>query len=222
MKSTECYIKAVTAERRTPEQRRHYKRLQDRQRKQAEYNSDKMLRAMEVTCFVLLLVAIIASVTVNHRTVQAITPAPIKTVVAMPEADIEEPDTSYRRDDIPLSYDLQDLLHATTEEYDLPYNMVLAQMWRETGYRNVMGDDGDSVGYLQVQEKWHKTRMDKLGVTDLKNPKGNFLVACDYLRECIDTTDTTADALTKYNSGHTGTNQYAIDVLTRWEQLEEK
>ena len=35
----------------------------------------------------------------------------------------------------------------------------------------------------QIQKKWHWDRMERLGVTDLMGPSGNFRVGCDFLAE---------------------------------------
>ena len=70
----------------------------------------------------------------------------------------------YFRDDVPLSYEDQDFLHTACNESGVPYALALAVIQKETGFRNVLGDDGASAGYMQVQERWHRDRMERLGV----------------------------------------------------------
>ena len=87
---------------------------------------------------------------------------------------------------------------------------------QETEFRNGVGDDGRSVGYMQVQRRWHEDRMARLGVTDLTDPYGNFRVGCDYLAELLGKYPL-EEALTAYNSGKPGKSAYASNVLAYME-----
>lgn len=126
----------------------------------------------------------------------------------------------YFRDDVPLSYEDQDFLHTACQESGVPYALALAVIERETQFQNLVGDDGASLGYMQVQERWHWDRMDRLGVTDLMNPFGNFRVGCDFLAELLEKYPT-QEALTAYNSGSPGYNQYSYDVMANYEKWKE-
>jgi soluble lytic murein transglycosylase-like protein len=73
-----------------------------------------------------------------------------------------------------------------------------------------------------VQPRWHAERMKKYGVTDLKDPYGNFLVGCDYLAELAKKDRGIEWMLHAYNGGMSYANkmakavsvsQYAKDVL---------
>lgn len=130
------------------------------------------------------------------------------------DGDIEAVSMEYDpvRDDVPLDAETQRLLYEACGETGIRYELALAVIWQETDFRNVIGDGGESYGYMQVQPRWHGKRMEQLGVTDLSDPYGNFLVGCDYLAELVEKHDLT-DALTKYNSGKTGDSQYARSVL---------
>lgn len=116
--------------------------------------------------------------------------------------------SGYFREDVPLDGDTQALLRAACEETGIPYELALAVIRQETEFRNVVGDDGRSVGYMQVQRRWHEDRMARLGVTDLTDPYGNFRVGCDYLAELLEKY-TLEEALTAYNSGKPGKSAYA-------------
>ena len=121
--------------------------------------------------------------------------------------------------DVPLDGDTQALLRSACEESSVDYNLALAVIWKETGYQNITGDDGASTGYMQVQERWHKDRMTRLGVTDLSDPYGNFRVGCDYLAELLGKYPL-AEALTAYNCGSSGQSEYANDVIGKLGELE--
>lgn len=160
------------------------------------------------------------------------TPAPAAEVVTVepipaqvltldvPATDVEaaEPESPFYREDIPLDYDTQGLLYAACGETGIRYELALAMIWRETTFRNVVGDGGESYGYMQVQPKWHSDRMAKLGVTDLMDPLGNFRVGCDYMAELLEKYEL-PEALTAYNTGSPGHNQYADDVIGYMEDL---
>lgn len=126
----------------------------------------------------------------------------------------------YFRDDVPLSYEDQDFLHTACQESGVPYALALAVIERETQFQNLVGDDGASLGYMQVQERWHWDRMERLGVTDLMNPFGNFRVGCDFLAELLEKYPT-QEALTAYNSGSPGYNQYSYDVMANYDKWKE-
>lgn len=124
----------------------------------------------------------------------------------------------YFREDVPLDYDTQALLRAACDESGIEYELALAVIWKETTFRNVVGDNGNSFGYMQVQPRWHGDRMERLGVTDLMDPFSNFRVGCDYLAELLGKYPM-AQALTCYNTGRPGHNQYADDVIGYLEDL---
>lgn len=154
------------------------------------------------------------------------------TCAVMPEIPVEEEqedfenekieaallEQGYLRDDIPLDYDTQALLRAACDESGVEFELALAVIRKETTFRNVVGDDGNSLGYMQVQPRWHKARMKKLGVADLMDPAGNFRVGCDYLAELL-AKYPLEQALTCYNTGRPGCNQYARDVIGYLEEL---
>jgi hypothetical protein len=124
--------------------------------------------------------------------------------------------SGYFREDVPLDGDTQAFLRAACEETGIPYELALAVIRQETEFRNVVGDDGRSVGYMQVQRRWHEDRMARLGVTDLTDPYSNFRVGCDYLAELLGKYSL-EEALTAYNSGKPGKSTYASNVLAYME-----
>ena len=122
--------------------------------------------------------------------------------------------------DAPLSYDLQDDLRAACEESGVDMALALAVIQKETNFRNVMGDGGNSYGYMQVQPRWHRDRMERLGVTDLMDPESNFRVGCDYLAELLEK-HPVENALSAYNSGRPDITQYAESVLSIYEYIKQ-
>lgn len=111
------------------------------------------------------------------------------------------------RSDIPMSAKNQRLLWQACEETGVVYELALAVIWKETNFRNIKGDGGDSYGYMQVQKRYHKDRMERLGVTDLTDPYSNFLVGCDYLYELLAKDKGLEWALMAYNGGPSYANK---------------
>ena len=137
-----------------------------------------------------------------------------------------EPESPYYYPEIPLSREEQDMLSTACEEFGIPYGIALGLIEKETQFHNVIGDDGASTGYMQIQQKWHWDRMDRLGVTDLLDPEGNFRVGCDFLAELYGKYGDWGIALTVYNKGHNPgyVSNYAYEVLANyadWQELVE-
>ena len=157
----------------------------------------------------------------------------IKTIVefAQPPAENEPKakpvvEQSHYCDSIPLTSEEQDWLRAACEEFNIPYSLALGLIEKETEFRNLIGDDGASTGYMQIQKKWHWDRMERLGVTDLMEPSGNFRVGCDFLAELYAKYNDWNLALTVYNRGHNPgyITDYAKEVMgnyARWREIVE-
>ncbi len=106
-------------------------------------------------------------------------------------------------------------IEKTAKRYGLNPNIVKALIEEESGWlSSAEGDNGESVGLMQIQERWHKDRMKRLGVTNLYDSEQNITVGCDILSELLNKYGNYKDALSVYNSGnvHDG-KQYAERVL---------
>lgn len=112
--------------------------------------------------------------------------------------------------DIPLDVELQ--AHITNEcgAYEIDPIIVFAMIEKESGFHaDEIGDGGESYGMMQVKEKYHRDRMERLGVTDLLNPYENVMVGVDYLAELHDKYDGNMEmALMAYNAGPRGANKH--------------
>lgn len=101
------------------------------------------------------------------------------------------------------------------KRYGLDSRIIKALIEEESGWlSSAEGDDGESIGLMQIQERWHKKRMKRLGVTNLYDSEQNITVGCDILSELLNKYGNYKDALSVYNSGnvHDG-KQYAERVL---------
>lgn len=110
--------------------------------------------------------------------------------------------------DVPLSEDLQDHIFKECEKHGIDPAIIVSMIKRESNYRaKVTGDSGQSYGLMQIQLKWHRDRMGKLGVTDLLDPYQNVTVGIDYLAELIDRGKGVEWALMAYNGGPSYANR---------------
>lgn len=101
------------------------------------------------------------------------------------------------------------------KRYGLNPDIVKALIEEESGWlASAEGDDGQSIGLMQIQERWHKERMKRLGVNDLYDPEQNITVGCDVLSELLNKYGNYKDALSVYNSGNTKDGRaYAERIL---------
>ena len=96
-------------------------------------------------------------------------------------------------------------------------NIVKAIIKEESGGNpNAVGDNGESIGLMQIQPKQHKKRMEELGIVSLFDPQENVIVGCNILAELYDKYGNYEDALSVYNSGNTEDGKaYAERILRK-------
>ena len=138
--------------------------------------------------------------------IKAVQEPPMPVIVEEVTA-VEEPD--HVRDDIPLDADIQRLLYQACDETGIRYELALSVIHQESRFQNIVGDNGNSIGYMQIQPRWHSDRMERLGVSDLADPYGNFLVGCDYLAEMLGKDRGIEWALHAFNGGPSYANKMA-------------
>ncbi len=105
--------------------------------------------------------------------------------------------------------------------YHISPELLESMCWCETGCTYEIISDADAYGIMQVCPKWHKDRMERLGVTDLFDPYQCILTGADYLSELSETYEA-PEAVTAYNQGYCNgvVNNYAQKVIKIAEALE--
>ena len=89
-----------------------------------------------------------------------------------------------------------------SESKDIDPFLIFAIAERESGLNpNAVGDNGASIGLMQIQPSWSKERMKRLGVNDLGEPKGCVKVAIDILLEYKEKDSDLYFVLMAYNGG---------------------
>ena len=110
--------------------------------------------------------------------------------------------------DIPMDEKLQEHIIKICDSYYIEPSIVFAMIERESRFKaDVVGDNGRSYGLMQIQPRWHKERMAKLGVTDLLDPYQNVLVGIDYLAELFSMNEDVEWVLMAYNGGMSYANR---------------
>lgn len=136
--------------------------------------------------------------------------------------------------DVPLALELQDHITALCDEAGIDPAVVLAIIYKESGYKaDAKGDHGSSLGLMQIQGRWVKDLMAELGVTDLLDPYGNVTVGVRILKDHLDRYDRNMSmALMAYNAGAAGarknwfskgvySNAYSRSVLAHADKIRE-
>lgn len=133
--------------------------------------------------------------------------------IKLPEAEPASVTEKVPLYNVPLSTDLQEHIRQLCDDYGVDMPLVLAIIGQESNYRpDAVGDNGNSLGLMQIQPRWHQSRMDKLGMTDLLDPYQNVTIGIDLLAELIETGGTRW-AIMAYNAG-AETADYHITIGT--------
>ncbi len=119
--------------------------------------------------------------------------------------------------------EVQQYTYVVCGNYGVDYELVLAMIEIESAYCSDAESACGAVGYMQVIEKWHKDRMERLNVEDLSDPYSNILVGVDYMAELLEKYPEEI-ALGIYNMGYKAVDfwndrkiitEYAETVLSR-------
>ena len=126
-----------------------------------------------------------------------------------------------------ISEEYQSYCEEIGEMYCVCPELLVAMIETES-YGNPDATNGTCKGLMQVSEKWHKDRMERLGVKDIYDPYGNILVATDYLMELAEKYEDVGIVLDVYNGNSKSMqnaengvlSDYASKILYRAEMLE--
>lgn len=118
---------------------------------------------------------------------------------------------------IPLSARFQKWIDEKCAEKGISTNVVMGVIKKESNFRiKAMGDNGEAYGLMQIQKKWHKNRMNKVGSEDLLNCYDNVHVGIDYLAELYKANNKNwHKALMAYNGGQAYANKRTSTVYSR-------
>ena len=149
-----------------------------------------------------------------------------------PEKEIVEVTMDFKSYDVPLDKELQLYIYNLCKDYGVDPAIVISIIEIESGYNAAaIGDDGDSIGLMQIQPKWWSERMAELGATDLLNPYHNVTIGIDILADKLSEDQGVEWALMAYNGGAQYANEmtasgqvsdYAITIMAEAYKLSER
>lgn len=113
------------------------------------------------------------------------------------------------------------------KENGIAPELLEAICWKESRFQpDVVNASGTCHGIAQIHRGSHRARMERLGVTDLYDPKENLQVCADYLKELFDQYEDVATVLELYNGDSSAasdperTSGYAQKVINIAQALE--
>lgn len=166
-----------------------------------------------------------------QETIQGI-PVELETTATVEDVKTGEVVKPVELYDVPLDEELQLYIIDLCEQHNIAPAFVFAVIEQESGFNaDAVGDDGKSLGLMQIYQKYHIDRMEKLGCGDLMNPYDNVAVGIDYLYELFQMNPDVYWVLMAYNGGIAYSNErmstgnysdYAINITERAKELERK
>ena len=140
---------------------------------------------------------------------------------------VTHPANAKEIEDANISRQAYDACVVFGNEYCICPELVMAIIERESkGDPNAT--NGNCKGIMQISERWHTDRMDRLGVTDIYDTAGNIHVGVDYLSDLFLKYEDAAavlmvyhgekDAVSKSSRGEI--SDYAKGILERSQELE--
>lgn len=110
------------------------------------------------------------------------------------------------------------------DEYGICPELLMAIIERESSGRPDV-ENGGCKGLMQISDRWHKDRMERLDVMDIYDVDGNIHVGADYLAELFGKYEDVGIVLMVYHGEKDAANKeklssYADWILTRSAELE--
>lgn len=123
-----------------------------------------------------------------------------------------------------ISEEIQQACIDYGNQYNICPELIMAIIETESSGR-VDAVNGDCSGLMQISLKWHRDRMERLGVSDIFDLRGNILVGCDYLSELFEEYGDVGTVLMVYHGERNATSKtelssYATTILDRSADLE--
>ncbi len=131
---------------------------------------------------------------------------------------------------IEVPEEVREISEELGSRYSICPELIQAVCFKESSFRPDAVSD-DCIGIMQVSERWHKDRMERLGVTELTDIRGNMTVGVDYLAELFNEYEDAGAALMKYNGdsrlgklidGTGDLSEYADEVLALSAEMERR
>lgn len=128
-----------------------------------------------------------------------------------------------------ISLEAQEVCAKYGEEYGICPELLMAIIERESAGQTD-AENGGCKGLMQISDRWHMDRMERLGVTDIYDVDGNIHVGTDYLAELFEEYGEVTTVLMVYHGERNAVeksengeiSKYADWILTRSAELERR
>ncbi len=134
--------------------------------------------------------------------------------------------------DVPMSDELQGYLYEACEETGVPFELALALIGNESGYRPEVISKTNDYGLMQINTCNHEWLEEELGVEDFLDPEDNITAGLYILSGYFEKYEDPNMVLMAYNMGEYGAQQqwekgvyqteYSRRVIARIDELERK
>lgn len=111
--------------------------------------------------------------------------------------------------------ELEEYIEAVCEPRHICPELIEATIERESRW-DPKAVNGDCMGLMQISERWHRERMERLGVTDLFDPYDNILVGVDYMAELFEKYEDAGMVLMVYNGDSRAKDLQATENLSEY------
>lgn len=157
---------------------------------------------------------------VETSTVEEIIKEPVKVPEIVTEVATEPIFSGY--DFIPLGEGLQVEIYSLCKKYEIAYELILSVIKTESNFQvDVIGDNGNSIGLMQIQPKWWQGLADTYGLS-IHEPIDNVHLGILILNQALNDNGGDLDkALKQYNSGNPNYagNEYINKVFSNYEWI---
>ena len=123
---------------------------------------------------------------------------------------------------IPLDERLQVEIYSLCKKYEIAYELLLSVIKTESNFQvDVVGDNGNSIGLMQIQPKWWQGLADTYGL-NIYEPIDNVHLGILILNKALNDNGGDLDkALKQYNSGNPNYagNEYINKVFSNYEWI---
>ena len=114
---------------------------------------------------------------------------------------------------ISVPTDIKDICEEYGLEYDICPEILEAICWRESRFKSEV-ENKNCKGLMQVNCKTHRKRMERLGVTDVFDPKGNIHTGADYLATLMKLNGDLTESLNEYSGQKTSKQtDYSKEII---------
>lgn len=118
------------------------------------------------------------------------------------------PDKAPYSRDIPLSDELQQFTYETAKKYGVNYDLMLAIMQTESGFTNVISDNGEDIGLCQINACNAEWLYSEHGIYNLMDERQNIEACAIILDKLQGQFDNESHVVMAYNLGASKAQKY--------------